>query len=115
MVSNKRDGGYCMFVDFRNELGFPIIEFIRSNFPDAAVWETGNKGLVRRYVEFEFRSSGFKSHLKSKRKCDYVVCWEHNWKDCPVSVIELKKEIPSILAKKRNEDWTRLASRLQAV
>jgi hypothetical protein len=48
-------------------------------------------------IEFEYKSSGFKSHLKSRRKCHYVVCWEHNWRDCPIQVIELRTELKNIL------------------
>lgn len=95
-------GVVALFIEFRKELGFPIIEIIRTRFPDAAVFEKTSKGYIRRYIEFEFKSSGFKTHLKSKRKCHYVVCWEHNWKDCPVPVIELKQEIPDILKKTSN-------------
>jgi hypothetical protein len=90
-------GVVALFIEFRKELGFPIIEVIRTNFPDAAVFEEASKGYVRKYIEFEFRSSGYRSHLKSKRKCHYVVCWEHDWKDCPIPVIELKNQIPNIL------------------
>jgi hypothetical protein len=25
-----------------------------------------------------------------------IVCWEHNWPECPLEVIELKKEIAKI-------------------
>ena len=91
-------GVVALFIEFRKELGFPIVEVIRVRFPDAAVFESSSKGYVRKYIEFEFRSSGYKVHLKSKRKCHYVVCWENNWKDCPIPVIELKSMIPSILA-----------------
>jgi len=96
-------GVVALFIEFRKELGFPIIEVIRTNFPDAAVFEAASKGYVRKYIEFEFRSSGYKSHLKSKRKCHYVVCWEHNWKDCPIPVIELRKQIPTILSQERTK------------
>jgi len=91
-------GVVALFIEHRKELGFPLIEFIRTKFPDAAVFENSSKGYIRRYIEFEFKSSGFKAHLKSKRKCHYVVCWEHDWKDCPVPVRELKREIPVILS-----------------
>lgn len=91
-------GVVALFIEFRKELGFPIIEVIRTNFPDAAVFEAASKGYVRKYIEFEFRSSGYKSHLKSKRKCHYVVCWDHDWKDCPIPVVELRKQIPAILS-----------------
>ena len=30
-------------------------------------------------------------------RCDYVVCWEHDLRTCPVEVIELKKEIPRVM------------------
>ena len=29
--------------------------------------------------------------------CDLIVCWEHNWEECPLEVIELKTVIA--------EDW----------
>ncbi len=93
-------GVVTLFIEFRKELGFPLIEVIRASFPDAAVFEEASKGYVRRYIEFEYRSSGYKAHLKSKRKCHYVVCWEHDWKDCPIPVIELRREIPAILSKR---------------
>ena len=99
-------GVVALFIEFRKELGFPLIEFIRTRFPDSAVFETSSKGYVRRYVEFEFRSSGYKAHLKSRRKCHYVVCWENDWKDCPIPVIELKQEIPAILKKIKNNKQT---------
>lgn len=93
-------GVVALFIEFRKELGFPLIEVIRTKFPDAAVFQSSSKGYIRRYIEFEFKSSGFKTHLKSKRTCHYVVCWEHDWKECPTPVIELKKEILQILSKK---------------
>jgi hypothetical protein len=93
-------GVVALFIEFRKALGFPIVEVIRTRFPDAAVFQESTKGYIRRYIEFEFRSSGYKSHIKSKRKCHYVVCWEHDWKECPVDVIELRQEIPKILGKK---------------
>jgi hypothetical protein len=95
-------GVVALFIEYRRELGFPIIEFIRPQFPDAAVFEQGGKGYVRRYIEFEYRSKGYKAHHASKRKCHYVVCWDHDWKDCPIPVIELKTEVPKIL-KRRQE------------
>lgn len=93
-------GVVALFIEFRKELGFPVVELIRSQFPDAAVFEEASEGrYVRRYVEFEYRSSRYKPHLKSKRKCHYVVCWEDDWKACPVPVIELKSRVPAIIRK----------------
>ncbi|MBN1861628.1 MAG: hypothetical protein JW840_09235 [Candidatus Thermoplasmatota archaeon] len=96
-------GVVALFVAFHKELGFPYLDVIRSSFPDAAAYQKTTKGNVRRYIEFEFKSSRFKNHLSflSKRPCHYVICWENDWKGCPISVIELKTEIPKILSCKK--------------
>jgi hypothetical protein len=95
-------GVVAVFVTYRKELGFPTLEVIRPQFPDAiALLKLGNK-YVRKYIEFEFKSSGFKKHLSEKKKCHYVVCWEHNWKNCPIPVIELRTRIKEILKLKDN-------------
>jgi hypothetical protein len=90
-----------LFFYWHNELGFPEIEFVRREFPDARVTERTPAGdLISKYIEFEFRSSGYKDHTinpeHKRRKCHYVVCWEHDWPNCPVSVIELRSKIPEI-------------------
>jgi len=57
-------------------------------------------------VEFELRSSGFRSHLPDKeRKCDLIVCWEDDdWgrdnrqkRRYKNNIIELKKHLEKIL------------------
>jgi len=100
----SHDAVIALFVGYRNELGFPIIEWIRPQFPDACVFQQMKKrhaNYVRKYIEFELLSSQFKEHTLNpkhkKRKCDYVVCWENDWKACPIPVIELKMEISTIL------------------
>lgn len=44
-------------------------------------------------IEFEFRSSSFKAHAHAAAGCDVIVCWHHDWPDCPtrIEVIELKR------------------------
>jgi len=90
-----------LFFYWHNELGFPEIELVRREFPDARVTERTPAGnLTSKYIEFEFKSSGYKEHTTNpkhqRRKCHYVVCWEHDWSNCPISVIELKSKIPEI-------------------
>lgn len=41
-------------------------------------------------VEFEFRSSEFRAHRHDPAGCDLIVCWEHDWPECPVEVLELR-------------------------
>jgi hypothetical protein len=102
------DAVIALFVGYRNELDFPIIEWIRPQFPDACVFQRVKKiraSYVRKYIEFELLSSLFKEHTMNPkhkgRKCDYVICWENDWEECPVPVIELRTEIPKILREVR--------------
>jgi hypothetical protein len=37
----------------------------------------------------EFRSKGFSRDQHDPEKCDLIVCWEHNWPQAPVPVLEL--------------------------
>jgi len=69
------------------------IEEIKPGFPDCVARRYTGKGWGRVRIEFEFISSNFKQHGHNPDECDIVVCWEHDWKDCPIEVIELKSEI----------------------
>ncbi|MGH9565382.1 MAG: hypothetical protein ACRD4I_05330 [Candidatus Angelobacter sp.] len=40
-------------------------------------------------IEFEFESRNFLTHGHDERQCDLIVCWKHNWEDCPINVLEL--------------------------
>jgi hypothetical protein len=102
----SEQGVVALFVHFMDKLKdhkFVKIEFIRDGFPDACVIEKEGNLYNRKYVEFEFKASKFREHVKNKNhrtiKCDYVVCWENDYYSCPIKVIELKSEIQKIMAK----------------
>jgi len=40
-------------------------------------------------IEFERESRNFLRHGHLPSGCDVIVCWVHNWPECPVEVIEL--------------------------
>ncbi len=44
-------------------------------------------------IEFEYERKNFRLHGHDPKKCDVLVCWKHNWKECPeeIEVIELSK------------------------
>lgn len=69
------------------------IEEIKPGFPDCVARRFTGKGWERILVEFEYRSSNFQQHKHNPDECDLIVCWEHDWKNCPLEVIELKSEI----------------------
>lgn len=54
------------------------------------------KGWEDIWIEFEFKSSQFKFHGHDPKECDMIVCWEHDWKECPIEVIELKSIIKKL-------------------
>jgi len=49
-------------------------------------------------IEFEFHSSNFAQHGHEPAGCDVVVCWEHDWPECPLEVVELRSLISSLEA-----------------
>jgi hypothetical protein len=69
------------------------IEEIKPGYPDCIGRRFIGKGWERVAIEFEFKSSNFKLHKHDPKDCNIIICWENDWKDCPVEVIELKTEI----------------------
>lgn len=72
------------------------IEEIKPGFPDCVARRFTGKGWERVLIEFEYSSSNFRQHKHDPNDCDIVVCWEHDWLDCPLEVIELRTEIASM-------------------
>jgi len=69
------------------------VEKIGAGFPDCIAFQKTGRGDKRIRIEFELRSKNFQTHRHSVKDCDWIVCWEHNWPDCPkkLTVIELRK------------------------
>lgn len=95
----EENGVIFLFSKLNNDLNLNI-ETIRKGFPDCIAKRYIGKGQWEEVnIEFEFRSSDFKRHghiasMSKGAKCDMIVCWEHDWKDCPreIEVLELKSE-----------------------
>ena len=80
------------------ELGF-IVEAVQSGFPDCEAKrriDSKKDYWERVRIEFEYCSSNFREHGHNPTKCDLIVCWEHDWKDCFIEVIELKKVLSEL-------------------
>jgi hypothetical protein len=96
----NESGVVILFGMICQDLGF-VIEAMNLSFPDCEAkmctdpiqdkWE-----IV--LIEFEYRSKNFLWHKHDHTQCDMIVCWEHNWPDCPIKVLELKKEIGRLRA-----------------
>ena len=55
-------------------------------FPDLVI-ETRTGERLR--AEVETKSSHFRYHGHDPEGCDLVICWEHDWADCPLPVMTI--------------------------
>ncbi|RPH96007.1 hypothetical protein EHM69_02710 [candidate division KSB1 bacterium] len=88
-------GVVYLFAMVSRELGF-MINAIGSAFPDCEgtyLYDAKQNQWAAARIEFEFVASNFKAHGHDPDQCDFIVCWKNDWLDCPVTVIELSKEI----------------------
>ncbi|HET9836801.1 MAG TPA: hypothetical protein VFR84_01110 [Candidatus Angelobacter sp.] len=84
-------GVMMLFAAEALRLGFMIVH-VQTAYPDCQAWrEVGEDRLQLVRIEFERKSRNFLAHKHDPRKCDLIVCWEHNWPECPVEVIELRR------------------------
>ena len=87
-------GVILLFGYYLQDLGISHVEEIKSGFPDAiAMQSIGNGRYKRIRIEFEFRSSSFLRHGHPINECDLIVCWIHDWPECPLDVIELSTSL----------------------
>jgi hypothetical protein len=84
-------GVVFFFGMFAHPLGFRVVSF-QPGFPDCEAMREVQPGKWQRVrIEFEYESRNFHKHRHSRKGCDVIVCWRHNWKECPrdLEVIEL--------------------------
>jgi len=91
----NENGVIFLFSKIHDKLGINI-EAIQASFPDAKGRRKIARGWEDVWIEFEFKSSHFKAHNHDPRECDIIVCWENDWKDCPLEVIELRSEVSKL-------------------
>lgn len=72
-------------------LNFDRLDF-KSGYPDAI----GTRGDEKTRIEFELSSKGFKQHGHDPEECDLIVCWKHDWSECPIEVMELSMVDPNL-------------------
>jgi hypothetical protein len=86
-------GVLFLFGTVAAQLGF-VVTWIRSEFPDCeAMILVGPEKWQRIRIEFEYESRNFLKHMHDAKECDLIVCWKHNWPECPVEVLELSSVI----------------------
>ena len=84
-------GVIYLFGMLAGELGFMVTR-MQKEFPDCeAMLQVEPDQWQRLRLEFEFESRNFLVHDHDARACDLIVCWVHNWPECPedLEVLEL--------------------------
>lgn len=96
----NEDGVVFLFGMVARELGY-LVEAVQAGFPDCEAKRQVGPGKWQRVrIEFEFESRNFRDHGHSPDGCDLIVCWRHNWNECPphLEVVELSKIIQTLAA-----------------
>jgi hypothetical protein len=93
----NEQGVVLLFGMLAKELGY-LVEGVQKGFPDCeAKREIAPERWQRVAIEFEFESKNFRDHGHPATGCDVIVCWRHNWPECPkhIDVVELSRVIKS--------------------
>jgi hypothetical protein len=97
-VPVSEQGVVLLFGMVAKELGY-LVESVQTGFPDCeAKRRIAPDGWQRVRIEFEFESRNFRDHGHPTNGCDIIVCWRHNWPDCPenIEIVELSSVIKSL-------------------
>ena len=86
----NESGVVLAFGMLAKELGF-LVDSVGAAFPDCiARRRVGERRWETVRIEFEYRSHNFVEHRHDPNGCDLIVCWEHDWPDCPIEVLALR-------------------------
>jgi hypothetical protein len=82
-------GVVFLFGMVARQLGFVVMR-IQTAFPDCeAMRKIDDQTWQKVRIEFEYESRNFLRHAHPPSGCDLIVCWIHNWHECPVEVVAL--------------------------
>lgn len=88
-------GVVYVFGRVADRLGIEV-ERIQQEFPDCEAMREVESGRWQRVrIEFEYESRNFLAHKHPADGCDLIVCWTHNWPECPenLEVVELRRVV----------------------
>jgi len=97
-------GVVFLFGAVAERLGFWVLR-IQTEFPDCEALRLVDEErcqLVK--IEFEQESRNFLKHMHKVDECDLIVCWKHNWPECPLEVVELRELLPKLLMQYHGAD-----------
>ena len=94
----NEQGVVFLFGMVARELGY-MVEAVQTGFPDCEAKRQVRAGKWQRVaIEFEFESRNYQDHGHPVSGCDVIVCWRHNWPECPeqIEVLELASRIRTL-------------------
>lgn len=90
-------GVLLLFGMMAERLGF-IVTHVQAGFPDClALLKLDENSCQLARIEIEYESRNFLEHGHQVKECDMIVCWIHNWKECPLPVVELKPMVMEMM------------------
>jgi hypothetical protein len=91
----EKMGVVFLFSMVAAELGFAV-ESISPDFPDCEgkrCVDLENERWEHVRIQIEYKSSDLQKQEWNENECDILICWIHDWDDCPIEILELKSEI----------------------
>jgi Homing endonuclease associated repeat len=89
----NESGVIYLFGTLSEKMGF-VVTRIQTEFPDCEAMRLVEEDRWQRVrIEFEYESRNFLKHMHKASECDLIVCWRHNWPECPLEVVELRGEV----------------------
>jgi hypothetical protein len=77
-----------------NEIGVvALVEEVRPQSPHYMMRRQTRRGWERVAVACAYKSSDLQAQASALEASDLITCWEHDWPNCPLEVIELQTVI----------------------
>lgn len=96
LAPTNEQGVVFLFGAVARKLGFVVLR-IQPGYPDCEALREMEPGLWQlEKIELEYESRNFLLHKHRPDKCGLIVCWKHNWPECPLEVIELSSAMKQI-------------------
>ena len=92
-------GVIYLFGMLSEQLGMAV-EALQPGFPDCEAKrcvDVARNRWQRVRIEFEYLSRNFRDHRHDPAGCDLIVCWRHDWPECPLEVIELRSVVTQLM------------------
>ncbi len=95
----NENGVIFLFGMVAQDLGYEVEAIYKDITPDCVAKRRTRDGRLQQVtIEFELESKNFVEHGHKPADCKVIVCWKHNWRECPkeIEIVELSEEIKTL-------------------